>query len=105
MSDPVLLAIITGLPATITSLVAALIAWRNKTTLNTRMDRHDELDVEVKQQVKDMHEQTKADNEGTRQAVVKLEAQINSNLEKYIQGAIENALSKERLSVSKLEKK
>jgi len=97
----VLLAIITGLPATITSLVAAMIAWRNKATLNTRMDRHDELDIEVGKKVASMHAETKADNLGTREAVDKLEQQINSNLEKYIQGAIENALSKERLKVER----
>ena len=76
MSEAVLVALIAGAPATITSIVAAIMAWRGRSA-------------------------STADNKGTRDAVDKLEKQINSNLEKYIQGAIENALSKERLAVQR----
>jgi hypothetical protein len=86
MSEPTFVAIITALcasaPPTILALATFVMAIKNK---SRQIEMHQENQMGIAQ---------------GKRSVDNLEQQINSNLQKYIDSAIQNALSEERLKVA-----
>ncbi len=86
MSEAVWLAIVTGMPATLTGVAACIVAWRNRV------------------QTKEMHKENAAAIAENREAVTNLDKHLNGNLERIVAQAVAGALAKERLAVLKREK-
>ena len=87
MSETVWLAIITGLPATITALAGLIMSWKGRQKLAEKQDL--------------MHAQNTAAIAENKSAVQRLDDYLNGNLEKIVAGAVAAALTEERASVAK----
>ena len=90
MSEATYVAIVTAIctaaPPTLVALGTLVVALKNR-----------------KRQIS-MHEENQQGIQAGKDSVDNLEQQINSNLQRYIDGAIANALSEERLMVEKAKK-
>src|SRR6185295_19043374 len=96
MSDQVWLAIVTGLPATIAALGSVFLAIKNGAKVDAAKLAVDAVNVKTDLQ----HAQTTDKVDNTKQSVMVLERQINSNLEKQIEASIAKAIANERLRVA-----
>jgi hypothetical protein len=96
VSEQVWLALITGLPATIAALAGLFMSIRNGERVQAAKTAVDA--VNIKTDLQHAAVTDKIDN--TKQAVVVLERQINSNLEKQIEASIAKAIANERLRVA-----
>ena len=98
MTDQVLLAVIGGLPATIAAIGALIVSIMNGTKVDAA-----KVAVDAVNQKTDMQHASVSDKiDSTKQSVVILERQINSNLEKQIEASIAKAIANERLRVAGL---
>src|SRR5678809_309631 len=103
MSDQVLLAVIGGLPATIAALGALIVSLMNGTKVDAAKVAVDLVNVKtdaVNAKTDMQHTQTTEKLDSTKQSVVILERQINSNLAKQIEASIARAIANERLRVA-----
>jgi hypothetical protein len=91
MSETVWLALITGLPATLTALAGLIISMRGRAKLG--------------EQQKQMHEENTAAIVANKNAVQKLDEYLNGNLEKIVANAVAAAIAKERLDVARKNQK
>jgi len=98
MSDQVLLAIITGLPATIAALAGLFISIKNGTKVDAAKTAVDAVNVKTDLQ----HASVTDKIDSNTKSVVILERQINSNLAKQIEASIARAIANERLRVAGL---
>jgi hypothetical protein len=98
MSDQVWLAVVTGLPATIAALGSVFLAIKNGAKVDAAKLAVDAVNVKTDLQ----HAQTTDKIDNTKQSVMVLERQINSNLEKQIEASIAKAIADERLRVAGL---
>jgi TolA-binding protein len=96
MSDQVWLAVVTGLPATIAALGSVFLAIKNGAKVDAAKLAVDAVNVKTDLQ----HAQTTDKIDNTKQSVMVLERQINSNLEKQIEASIAKAIADERLRVA-----
>ena len=96
MTDQVWLAVITGLPATIAALGSVVLAIKNGAKVDAAKLAVDAVNVKTDLQ----HAQTTDKIDNTKQSVMVLERQINSNLEKQIEASIAKAIANERLRVA-----
>jgi len=96
MSEQVWLAIVTGMPATIAALGALIVTLKNSTKVDAAKVAVDAVNVKTDLQ----HAQTTDKIDNTKQSVMVLERQINSNLEKQIEASIAKAIADERLRVA-----
>jgi len=96
MSETVILAIITGLPATIAALAGLFISIKNGAKVDAAKTAVDAVNVKTDLQHSSVTD--KIDN--ANESVKVLEKQINSNLAKQIEASIAKAIANERLRVA-----
>jgi len=98
MTDQVLLAVITGLPATIAALGGLFISIKNGVKVDAAKVAVDAVNVKTDLQ----HASVTDKIDSNTKSVVILERQINSNLAKQIEASIARAIANERLRVAGL---
>lgn len=96
MSDTFWLALIAGLPATITALAGLVTSWKGRQELAKKQElMHRENTAAIAESAAAVQE--------NKEAVKKLDDHLNGNLDRIVAEAVKNALTQERLTVLKRE--